>query len=183
MRLATGLTSRKIEDSLASPESMSFWELPGYHLAAGAVRLFGAAPSAAIQCPVGASRFCFARWCWSRHRSACACSGAAARCVADERRRRRIPAVFPLGRRLRSGALGENPGFAGRLDPGRRQHDFRRLDAASPRRRMTLGFRGVRHSDRHIVQSAFVANVAFPRLMRRMARFPQTYRTTSGARA
>jgi len=30
MRLATGLTSRKIEDSLASPESMSFWELPGY---------------------------------------------------------------------------------------------------------------------------------------------------------
>ena len=30
IRLATGLTSRKIEESLASPESMSFWELPGY---------------------------------------------------------------------------------------------------------------------------------------------------------
>jgi lipopolysaccharide export system permease protein len=30
MRLATGLTTRKIEESLASPESMSFWELPGY---------------------------------------------------------------------------------------------------------------------------------------------------------
>jgi lipopolysaccharide export system permease protein len=30
IRLATGLTSRKIEESLASPDSMSFWELPGY---------------------------------------------------------------------------------------------------------------------------------------------------------
>jgi lipopolysaccharide export system permease protein len=30
IRLATGLTARKIEESLASPESMSFWELPGY---------------------------------------------------------------------------------------------------------------------------------------------------------
>lgn len=30
IRLATGLTSRKIEESLASPESMSFWELPGF---------------------------------------------------------------------------------------------------------------------------------------------------------
>jgi lipopolysaccharide export system permease protein len=30
LRLATGLTTRKIEESLASPESMSFWELPGY---------------------------------------------------------------------------------------------------------------------------------------------------------
>ncbi len=29
-RIATGLTSRKIEESLASPDSMSFWELPGY---------------------------------------------------------------------------------------------------------------------------------------------------------
>jgi lipopolysaccharide export system permease protein len=30
MRLATHLTSHKIEESLASPESMSFWKLPGY---------------------------------------------------------------------------------------------------------------------------------------------------------
>ena len=30
IRLATSLTARKIEESLASPDSMSFWELPGY---------------------------------------------------------------------------------------------------------------------------------------------------------
>lgn len=30
LRLASGLTARKIEESLASPDSMSFWELPGY---------------------------------------------------------------------------------------------------------------------------------------------------------
>jgi lipopolysaccharide export system permease protein len=30
VRLVTDLTSRKIEESLASPESMSFWELPSY---------------------------------------------------------------------------------------------------------------------------------------------------------
>jgi lipopolysaccharide export system permease protein len=30
MRLPTQLTSRKIEDSFASPETMSFWDLPGF---------------------------------------------------------------------------------------------------------------------------------------------------------
>jgi lipopolysaccharide export system permease protein len=30
VRLATSLTTSKIEESLASPDSMSFWELPGY---------------------------------------------------------------------------------------------------------------------------------------------------------
>jgi len=30
LRLPTSLTSRKIEDSLASPDTMSFWELPGF---------------------------------------------------------------------------------------------------------------------------------------------------------
>jgi lipopolysaccharide export system permease protein len=30
VRIATSLTARKIEESLASPDSMSFWELPGY---------------------------------------------------------------------------------------------------------------------------------------------------------
>ena len=30
LRLATSLTASKIEESLASPDSMSFWELPGF---------------------------------------------------------------------------------------------------------------------------------------------------------
>lgn len=30
MRIATGLTTAKIEESLASPDTMSFWELPGF---------------------------------------------------------------------------------------------------------------------------------------------------------
>ena len=30
LRLATGLTSTKVEESLASPDTMSFWDLPGF---------------------------------------------------------------------------------------------------------------------------------------------------------
>ena len=49
LRLPTSLTPRKIEESFASPDTMSFWDLPGFIALLEAIRLSRQAPSAAFQ--------------------------------------------------------------------------------------------------------------------------------------
>ena len=47
--VATNLTARKIQDSFASPETMSFWELPGLHQLARQFGLLVATPPPLFQ--------------------------------------------------------------------------------------------------------------------------------------
>ena len=51
--LATDLTLDKIQDSLATPETMSFWDLPELHQHARAGRIFGQPAPAALARPAG----------------------------------------------------------------------------------------------------------------------------------
>ena len=139
IRLATGLTSRKIEESLASPELDVVLGTARIHRAIGTIRFFGTASSAALQCPVGKAAPVLRDGAGGGLVQSADAAARRRDRLADERSRGRIPAVFPFRRRFCSGALVQNPGSAGRLDPDRRKHDLRRLDAASPRRRMTLG--------------------------------------------
>ena len=78
LRLATTLTPRKIEESFASPDTMSFWDLPGF------IRLleesgFPAQRHRCISTCCSPGPSFYARWCWSQPPSACACSDEAAR--------------------------------------------------------------------------------------------------------
>ena len=78
MRLPTKLTTDKIEESLASPDTMSFWELPGF-ITLLEHRAFRRSATGCISTSCWRGPSCFARWCWWRRPSACGCSGAAAR--------------------------------------------------------------------------------------------------------
>ena len=55
LRLPTQLTPRKIEESFASPDTMSFWELPGFIALLRAIRLSGATSPALFQRAAGAA--------------------------------------------------------------------------------------------------------------------------------
>ena len=77
-QLPTPLTARKIEESFASPDTMSFWELPGF--IALLERSGFSAQRQRLHYDVLLARpfLLCARWCWSPPSSACACSAAAA---------------------------------------------------------------------------------------------------------
>lgn len=119
IRLPTTLTTNKIEESLASPDTMSFWELPGFISLLEDFGLLGTAPSAAFQHPAGAA-------------AAVLCDGAGGGDVqpadaaarrhhgADrERCHRRFFVVFPVGYSIRPRSVGQNSGPSGRLDTSR----------------------------------------------------------------
>ena len=78
-QLPTQLTPRKIEESFASPDTMSFWDLPGFIELLGAVRISRRNAIGCITTSCSPVRFCCVRWCLSPLFSACGCSAAAAR--------------------------------------------------------------------------------------------------------
>src|SRR5207249_1407627 len=114
--------------------------IAGVHHLARAIRILGAAPPPTFQYSLGAA---LAVLCDGAGRGVVQLAHAASRRRGDadrEWRPRRLPAVLPLGYRVRPRFVGQDPGPAGRLDPRWGKHDLRHLDTASPRGRMTITF-------------------------------------------
>ena len=135
-RLATTLTPRKIEESFASPDTMSFWDLPGF------IALLEQSGF-----PAQRHRLHF-NVLLARPFLLCAMVLVAATFSLRMQRRggatlmivggvdQRVPFVFPVRRGFCPRAFRQAPGHARRLDADRSEPDFRRLDAAPSGRRL-----------------------------------------------
>ena len=121
IEMPTNLTARKIQDSFAAPETMSFWELPSF------IRLLENSGFSALRHRLYfdallARPLLFA----AMVLIAASFSLRMQRRGGDERddrgrRRRRVLALFPVRRGVRARPVGDDPGVARRLDARRRK--------------------------------------------------------------
>ncbi len=141
-QMTTQLTPRKIQESFAPPETMSFWDLPGFiHLleisgfSTQRHRLYF---NALLARPFLLRHGAYRGDIQPAH-------AASRRRHADDHRRRRyrLRTVLPVRHRLRARPFGDDPGGAGGVDPGRHLDADRRGDAAPSRRRLSVSLGGM----------------------------------------
>ncbi len=135
--LPTNLTPRKIQEGFAAPETMSFWQLPGFITPAGKFRLLGAAPPALFRRAAGAADPVHRSG--RRRRRIQPPHAAPRRRRLDDRRRNRlrVRALFPFGRGAGAGSCRRDPGGAGGMDAGGRELADRRQPRLPSRRRLS----------------------------------------------